>query len=178
MDVLLGGGLALAGTLIPSLLQSIDRKRDRADKLREEQERKAADRRNARLVSLRTVALVLHRVSRELGLAATVSALDARESRDQFEVRYRELTNRFDDAHVQLIGHSPAVVAQLNNVSVAMSRCWGQIGNAIRLNILDAGEGDRYQRAFDAAFEACGNISSAVGESLAVVDKEISDLME
>ena len=180
-SVLLGSGIAFMSQLLASFFQSKERKWDRVDKLREAEERKVAGKKESQLAALRAVALALHRVSRELGLSATVAALDAGETKDQFELRHRNLIDVLDAAHVQIIGYSPIIPSHLDRVSAAISRCWGHVGNTIRLNTTVNGsdeEGGSYQRAFEQAFKACGELSEVVSESLAVVAQEISDAID
>ncbi|MES2669198.1 MAG: hypothetical protein V4673_02100 [Pseudomonadota bacterium] len=180
LSVLVGGALTIAGTLLVSFFQARDRKWDRIDKLREAEERKMASKKEFQLAALRTVALALHRVSRDLSLSATVAALDSGETKDQFEARHRNLVNSLDAAHVQVIGYSPAVSGYLDGVSAAISRYWGHFGNTIRLNNAVGEckeEADDYQRAFGQTFKACGELSQIVAESLVVVAQEISDAL-
>ena len=177
VNVIVGGGIAIVSTLIVSFFQSKERKLDRVDKLREVEEKKVAGNKESQLAALRAVALALHRVSRELGLSATTAALDAGETKDQFELRHRNLIDFFDAAHVQVIGWSESVPSYLNRVSAAVSLCWGHIGNAIRLNTMIDGKVNSYQRASDQALNACIELNKIVAESLSVVTQEISDAL-
>lgn len=181
VSVLVGGALTIVGTLVVSFFQSRDRKWDRMDKLREAEERRISSRKERQLAALRAVSLALHRVSREFGLSATVAALDSGETKDEFEARHRNLVNFLDDAHVQVIGYSPAVSGCLNRVSTAISRYWGHFGNTIRLNNTvgqSKEEDDGYRRSFDQTFNACEELSRIVAESLAVVAQEISGAID